>query len=80
MYEYLYKVYIRENRNNAFKKHRLVLYPSYFNALPVSFQKEVYFFCCSIKDMLRSQILGSFEFAKTNEVNLHGYCDESFSK
>ena len=27
---------------------------------------------------LRSQILGSFEITKTNGVNLHGFCTDSF--
>ena len=31
-------------------------------------------------DMLRSQILGSFEITKTNEVNLHTFCTDSFLK
>ena len=30
--------------------------------------------------MLRSQILGSFESTKTNEVNLHGFCTNSILK
>ena len=30
--------------------------------------------------MLRSQIPGSFEFTKTNEVNLHDFCTDSFLK
>ena len=29
---------------------------------------------------LRSQILGSSEITKTNEVNLHGFCTDSFFK
>ena len=29
---------------------------------------------------LRSQILGSFEITKTNEVNMHGFCTDSFFK
>ena len=34
----------------------------------------------SPKVRLRSQILGSFEINKTNEVKLHGFCTHSFSK
>ena len=33
-----------------------------------------------ITELSLQQILGSFEFTKTNEVNLHCYCAESFFK
>ena len=35
---------------------------------------------CPKIDKLRSQVLGSFEITKTNEVNLHGFCTDSFLK
>ena len=34
----------------------------------------------SLFRMLRSQILGSFEITKKNEVNLHCFCTDSFLK